>query len=79
MFVLLLLFTPALSASTAITSTTFTFQSESTHTGAVKQSEIDGFGIEVTSSSVHTLSFDLQVLEGDADLGICYRTPLKFY
>ena len=69
MFALLLLFTPALSAS--ITSTTFTFQGQSNHTGAVERGEYDGYRIEVTSSSVvHTLAISLQVLQGDADLRV---------
>ena len=69
MFPLVLLLTQVCSASqSSLTSSTFSFQSESTHTGALEYDAVDGFLIEISSTSAHSLVFDLQVWQGDADI-----------
>jgi len=69
MFPLLLLLTQVCSASqSSLTSSTFSLHTESTHTGTVQNDQMDGFYINVTSASVHTLTFDLQTLQGNPDL-----------
>lgn len=71
MFLLFLLFTQAFSASqssTAITSSTFSYQDQLIFYGTVQHSTSQVYYIEVYSSAVYKLVFDLDVWQGDADL-----------
>ena len=60
----------ALGSPTSIDSSTLNFERSTSVTGSVSYGKLDLLGIEVTSSSVHTLTVNLAVSQGDADLGV---------